>query len=89
MVYVDDFFKFEPWCKFGRMKMSHMIADTKSELLEMASQLHLKPSYIQYPNEPKKCHFDVSISKRKEAIALGAQEIKYRDIAKYTCDIHH
>lgn len=37
-VYVDDMYII-PLGQFGNMKMSHMIADTKEELLEMADKI--------------------------------------------------
>lgn len=77
MVYVDDMYKI-PLGQFGRMKMSHMIADTTEELLEMADKIGLNKKWIQYPNT-KKEHFDVSISLRKKAIAAGAKEITMRE----------
>jgi hypothetical protein len=41
MVYVDDMYK-SPMGQFGRMKMSHMIADTTEELLQMADKIGVK-----------------------------------------------
>lgn len=38
MVYVDDMYKY-PIGRFGRMKMSHLIADTTDELLEMVDKI--------------------------------------------------
>lgn len=73
MVYVDNFFE-TPMGKFGRMKMSHMIADSTEELLEMAHKTGVAAKWIQYPNTPRE-HFDICMSKRLKAIQLGAKEI--------------
>ena len=74
-VYVDNM-----RIPYGRMKMSHMIADTSEDLREMAQKLGLE-RYIQHPNEPNE-HLDISMSKRAEAIALGAIEHTPRDGVK-------
>ena len=64
---------------FGRMKMSHLAADTSEELLEAARQLGLS-KYIQHNGEPKE-HLDVSLSKRAEAIQkLGAKEVPSKEL---------
>ena len=38
-VYVDDMYKY-PLGQFGRMKMSHMVADTTEELLVIVTGKH-------------------------------------------------
>ena len=63
-VYVD---KYE--AAYGRMKMSHMIADSLSELHEMAEKLGLRRWFQDKSSMP---HYDVCLSKRAEAISLGA-----------------
>jgi FMN phosphatase YigB (HAD superfamily) len=80
MVYIDDMYKY-PMGKFGRMKMSHMIADSTKELLSMAEGIGLKKEWIQYEGTPLE-HFDISITKRKEALKLGAVEISLREMGK-------
>jgi len=57
MVYVDDMYK-TPIGQFGRMKMSHMIADTRAELLEMADKIGLQRKWIQSFDTPRE-HFDI------------------------------
>ena len=39
-VYVDDMYR-SPIGRFGRMKMSHMVADRRSELFDMARRIGL------------------------------------------------
>ena len=63
-VYVD---KYE--IPYGRMKMSHMIADTLDELHAMAKQLGLRRWFQKNTSIP---HYDVCLSKRAEAVRLGA-----------------
>lgn len=63
-VYVDDYRG-----KFGRMVMCHMMADSIQELHEFAARLGLKRSWFQDGSAP---HYDVSLTKRAEALELGA-----------------
>lgn len=55
--------------KYGRMLMSHMLADTIEELEMMARMLGLKPHWVQIRNTP---HYDICQQKRAQAIKLGA-----------------
>lgn len=86
-VYVDNFY-ITGAGNFGRMKMSHMIADTQKELLEMCDKIGVQRKWIQDYETPRE-HFDISISKRKLAIGFGAQEIGFRDLAKMTSSRKH
>ena len=61
MLYVDH-----ARIPYGRMLMSHLMADTPEELREMAGKLKME-RWIQHPGTPKE-HLDVSESKREEAI---------------------
>ena len=76
-VYVDDFYK--TGAKIGRMKMSHMIADTKQELIEMAEKIGVNKKWIQHEGTHKE-HFDICLEKRALAIKLGANSITYRQL---------
>lgn len=67
-VYVD-----RVMLSFGRMKMSHMVADTDSELHAMAVLIGLKRAWFQGISSTP--HYDVSISKRALAIEHGAIEL--------------
>lgn len=75
-VYVDDMYR-SPVGQFGRMKMSHLLADTTDELLAMAREIGINPKWIQHPGTRDE-HFDIAISKRAAAIAAGAIPITYR-----------
>lgn len=67
---------------YGRMKMCHMMADTKEELLAMADAIGVQRKWHQYPGTIKS-HFDICLSKRAKAIELGAIEIDYPvDVAR-------
>lgn len=68
-VYVDDM-----EIPFNGMKMCHMIADTDQELHEMADAIGLKRSWYQGD------HYDVSLSKKQEALDHGAEAISWRDL---------
>jgi hypothetical protein len=74
-VYVDDMME-----TFGRMVMSHMIADSSKELLQMAKKIALPARWIQYPGTYKE-HFDVCKTKREAAIFHGAIPITRRELA--------
>ena len=76
-VYVDDYYDFgKGMAKLGRMKMSHMFADTPDELHSMACSLGLKREWFQ--SHTRTPHYDVSISKRSLAIQKGAIELLIR-----------
>lgn len=73
-VYVDDMYLY-PMGQFGRMKMSHMIADTYDELHAMAERLGQKRAWFQGD------HYDVSMSIRAKAIRFGAVPVELRQLA--------
>ena len=68
-VYVDD-----ARHMYHSMIMCHMWADTEEELLKMADAMGLKRHWLQRPPKASWVHFDVSLSMKKAAIALGAQQ---------------
>jgi hypothetical protein len=74
-VYIDDMYK-TPIGTFRGMKMSHMIADSTEELLEMADAINVNRKWIQNPGTCNE-HFDVCKSYREKAIKYGAIEITY------------
>lgn len=81
-VYVDNFY-ITGAGNFGRMKMSHMIADTRKELLDMCDKIGVQKKWIQDFDTPRE-HFDIAMAKRKLAIENGAIEINFRELAAMT-----
>lgn len=78
-VWIDDMYLY-PLGRFGRMKMSHMIADTEEELHQMADQIGLSRRWYQGD------HYDVSMSLRTKAIACGAKAITLRELSAMVRD---
>lgn len=75
-VYVDDMY-LSPMGQFGRMKMSHLIADTDEELHAMAARIGVARRWWQAP--PKHdSHYDIAMTMRAAAIRAGAVEITLR-----------
>jgi hypothetical protein len=83
-VYVDNFYVTGAG-QFGRMKMSHLIADTTEELLEMVDKIGVKRIWIQYPGTANE-HFDIAMCKRELAIKNGAIQINFREYAQRVND---
>lgn len=61
------------WC--------HMTADSTPELLEFADRLGLRRAWLQRAGKPGE-HFDLTANKRRQAVALGAVEITWREGAE-------
>ena len=59
--------------RFGRMKMSHMIADTLPELHDMADEIGLDRKWFQRTSSIP--HYDVCMSMKALAIKKGATEV--------------
>lgn len=72
-VYVDDM-----KAKFGRMVMCHMLADTDEELHAMAAKIGVARRWWQSPEKTSGSHYDIALSMRAKAVALGAVEITWR-----------
>lgn len=81
-VYVDDMWRY-PMGRFGRMKMSHMAADTSEELLAMADRIGVARRWIQNEGDPRGEHFDIAKGKRALAVKFGAVPIPMREMAMW------
>lgn len=68
-VYVDDM-----RAPYGRMVMYHMLADSTSELLEMADKIGVARRWLQKAGTVHE-HFDICQSMRARAVKHGAIEI--------------
>jgi hypothetical protein len=73
-VYVDD-----GRYPYGRMIMCHMLADTSAELHAMAERIGVARRWLQKGGTPEE-HYDVSLTMRASAVALGAVEVRQREI---------
>lgn len=83
-VYVDDAFIPADVPNGDRVhssKWCHLTADSTEELLEFADRLRLRRSWLQSAGKPGE-HFDLTMGKRRQAVALGAVEITWREAAK-------
>lgn len=63
-------------------RWSHLTADTRDELYAFAEKLGLKREWFQ-EKTPGYWHFDVTDSKRAEAIALGAVAVDVREMGLF------
>ena len=81
-VYVDDMYRY-PMGRFRRMKMSHMMADSRDELLAMADLIGLDRAWLQNAGQGRdREHFDVSLAYRRKAVAAGAIEVSMTELAR-------
>lgn len=80
MVYVDDMHLTEMG-RFGRMKMSHLIADNDEELHAMAAKIGVARRWWQSPQKTSGSHYDIAMSKRELAILAGAIPITLKQCA--------
>lgn len=74
-VYVDDMKQ-----PFRRMKMCHMIADSRDELLQMARDIGMDAKWLQFPGSHKE-HFDINQTMKKRALQLGAIALTRKELA--------
>lgn len=74
-VYVDD-----AQIPYGRMKMSHLVADSLEELHAMAELLGLRRWFQARASFP---HYDICLSKREMAIELGAKPITKQQLVVF------
>jgi hypothetical protein len=66
---------------FGRMRMCHMVADDRVELLTMADAIDVQRKWIQKFGTAEE-HFDICKSKRAKAVMLGAIEVTQREMVR-------
>jgi hypothetical protein len=83
-VYVDNMYQ-SPMGEYRGMRMSHMIADTTDELLEMCDKIGVNRRWIQDAGSANE-HFDIAYSKRQLAVEHGAIQITMRELAKIIRD---
>lgn len=83
-VYVDNMWETGVG-NFGRMKMSHMVADTHAELIAMSDAIGVQRKWIQNEGTANE-HFDVALGNRNKAVKLGAKEINFREYARFVQD---
>lgn len=88
-VYVDELFTTQRTltdpqgkCIFGSGRQScHLTADTPGELHVFAARLGLKRAWVQHEGRMT-VHYDLTPSKRRVAVILGAIETSSRDEAR-------
>lgn len=74
-VFVDDM-HLTAMGRLGRMRMSHMIADTDAELHAMAERIGVARRHFQGD------HYDVCLAKRRLAVEAGAVEVTMRNLVR-------
>lgn len=65
--------------RLGRMLCCHMVADTLPELHAMADAIGMRRDWFQDGSSP---HYDVSLTRRRQAVQLGAIEVNRRDLVR-------
>lgn len=81
-VYVDNM-RMKAQVGRGRpARWSHMMADTPEELHEFAQRLGLRREWAQHEDDPPMLHYDVTDTKRRLAIKMGAKEITWREAGR-------
>ena len=80
-VYVDDMYRY-PMGRYGRLRMSHLMADTTGELLAMADSIGVARKWIQDEGGRTE-HFDIAMSKRRLAVEHGAVEVTMKELVRY------
>lgn len=79
-VFVDDAQNSSPHLFYGRGRFAHLSADTRDELHVFAARLGLRRSWFE--ERPRLWHYDVTQTKRAEAIALGAEPVTTREFIR-------
>ena len=81
-VYVDNAF-----IPFGRMLMSHMMADTDEELHQMADKIGVDRKWFQ--EKVGLNHYDICKSKRALALKAGAVELTPKVLLSLLKEVRH
>ena len=79
MIFVDDMRNVVRNKKWPYNKACHLVADTTDELHTFARRLRLKRVWFQAGTLP---HYDLTGSKRKMAVMLGAEAISDKRLAE-------
>ena len=80
VTYVDD-----ARLPYGRMLMSHLMADSRAELDEAADRIGVAHRWIQKVGTYAE-HYDVCQSKRALAVRAGAIEVSQKELGKILRD---
>ena len=84
-VYVDGLKACRPWGKWRQYRQScHLFADTLRELHVFAGSIGLKREWAQTPAGGRFPHYDLTPSKRKDAVAGGAVEVDAGFVARFS-----
>jgi len=78
--YVDELFYTERTPRWPYDRACHLTADTLSELHEFAERIGMKRAWFQ--EHRRHPHYDLTASKRRLAVRLGAVEIRARERAE-------
>lgn len=83
MIYVDDYLFPATVCGI-KSNWSHLFSmpPDVEELAMFGERIGLRRRWLQHADDPWRAHFDVTITKRKEAIENGAVEIGARRAAE-------
>lgn len=72
--------------RYGRMIMSHVIAESLEELHDMAAKLGV--ARIHFQDKPGRPHYDICQANVHKALDLGAVRIDDREIIRI-CNKHY
>lgn len=81
MVYVD-----KHNCKYRRMRMFHMMADSEEELLDMVDKIGVQRKWLQPATKKRPAHFDICKTKKQLAIKHGAIEVTAKELVRWYKD---
>jgi hypothetical protein len=79
MIYVDGFRQPAKVAGCRPARWSHLLADDREELHAFAALIGMKREWFQ--DHPVRWHYDVTDTRRRQAITLGAREITFREVA--------